>query len=332
MPVFTGLLFSLLVFSPKRWTLRTIRCVIENLAYTGPGFNRTRIAPTPSGYLHLGNVLSFVLTAALARASGARILLRIDDLDHERVRPTYIEDIFDTLDFLELPWNEGPRNVSEFEKEYAQRHRLPLYRKALEELAQGDRVFACTCSRTQLVQLNGELVHDGNCRHRHLPLDTPAACWRLRTDCAQRVTVQLRSGERLHPILPLSMHDFMVRKKDGWPSYQLASVIDDLYYGIGLIVRGADLWPSTIAQHYLAQTLGRSAFSEIRFYHHPLMMDTEGQKLSKSAGATSVYGLRKEGKKKEEIYGLIAKALGKKEPASNWQELASLLSFSETSV
>jgi glutamyl/glutaminyl-tRNA synthetase len=78
-------------------------------------FNKTRIAPTPSGYLHLGNVLSFAVTALLAKESGAKILLRIDDLDQARVNKRYLQDIFDTLNFLEIPWHEGPRNLEEFE-------------------------------------------------------------------------------------------------------------------------------------------------------------------------------------------------------------------------
>ncbi len=114
-------------------------------------FNRTRIAPTPSGYLHLGNVLSFALTATLAEQYGARILLRIDDLDRQRAQPAYIQDIFDTLEFLELPWHEGPRSVEEFEQQYSQVHRLPLYRQALEELKDKGAVFACDCSRSQML-------------------------------------------------------------------------------------------------------------------------------------------------------------------------------------
>ena len=96
-----------------------------------PTFQKTRIAPTPSGYLHLGNVLSFALTAALARRAGAAILLRIDDLDRERVSRDYVEDIFETLRFLGIPWDEGPRDFSEYERVWSQLHRLRLYREAL---------------------------------------------------------------------------------------------------------------------------------------------------------------------------------------------------------
>jgi len=110
-------------------------------------FNKTRIAPTPSGFLHLGNVLSFALTAALAKQHEAKILLRIDDMDQARAEQEYIQDIFDTLNFLEIPWDEGPRNAEEFKDNYSQLHRLTLYSEAIEQLRDNKLLFACTCSR-----------------------------------------------------------------------------------------------------------------------------------------------------------------------------------------
>src|ERR1700755_812419 len=110
-------------------------------------FKKTRIAPTPSGFLHLGNAYSFALTAALAEKYGAKILLRIDDLDRERVQKEYVQDIFDTLNFLELPWDEGPRNVMELERDWSQIHRMGLYKEALDLLREEGDLFACNCSR-----------------------------------------------------------------------------------------------------------------------------------------------------------------------------------------
>ena len=108
-------------------------------------FHKTRIAPTPSGYLHVGNVLSFAVTALLAQKSGAKTLLRIDDLDQPRVNKLYLQEIFDTLNFLEIPWDEGPRNLKEFDSDYSQLHRMPLYMQALKQLADEKLVFACSC-------------------------------------------------------------------------------------------------------------------------------------------------------------------------------------------
>ena len=112
-----------------------------------PRFRKTRIAPTPSGYLHLGNALSFLITASLAKKTGARVLLRIDDLDQPRVRREYLQDTFDTLRLLEINWEEGPRSVEEQEACFAQIHRMHLYRSVLQQLREGGHVFACTCSR-----------------------------------------------------------------------------------------------------------------------------------------------------------------------------------------
>ena len=108
-------------------------------------YNRTRIAPTPSGFLHLGNVLSFAITAALAERAGAKILLRIDDIDQARADKQYVQDIFDTLNFLEIPWHEGPRNVKQFEDQYSQLHRMGLYNEALTQLQGSKLVYACNC-------------------------------------------------------------------------------------------------------------------------------------------------------------------------------------------
>ena len=135
-------------------------------------YKKTRIAPTPSGFLHLGNILSFAITAALALKNGTKILLRIDDLDRARVNQLYIQDIFDTLEFLEIPWDEGPRNINELEGSWSQRYRTALYREALQQLANDGKIFACTCSRNQLLN-----KRPCNCRSRKIPINTENASW-----------------------------------------------------------------------------------------------------------------------------------------------------------
>lgn len=267
----------------------------------------TRIAPTPSGFLHLGNVFSFALTSAIAAERGARVLLRIDDMDRDRVSDVYVQDIFDTLRYLGISWDEGPSDLAEYKSTYAQIHRLGLYREALDRLREKGEVFACTCSRTQI----GSVRYPGTCRDKGIPLDAEGVSWRLRTDPTRVLTIRTTEGPGriaeglVHATLPTDMRDFIVRKKDGFPAYQLTSLVDDLHYGIDLIVRGGDLWASTLAQQYLGLVLGEKAFQDILFFHHPLLTDTDGRKLSKSAGATSVQALRKAGKTAEEIYGLI---------------------------
>ena len=266
--------------------------------------------------MHLGNVFSFSLTVALARRSGAGVLLRIDDLDRERVQREYVEDIFETLSFMKIPWDVGPRDVSEFEREYSQGHRLSLYRAALDRLREVGAVYACGCSRSQVLRASPEGVYPGTCRELGLDLDGEGVSWRMRTGAGvPGVTgfagAALGSGAvgfaEPGVVLPAEMRDFVVRKRDGFPAYQLSSVVDDLHYGVDLIVRGKDLWASTLAQYYLSYPLGADAFRAIHFYHHPLLT-ADGEKLSKSAGATSIRYLRQQGMKREEIYALIGRS------------------------
>jgi glutamyl/glutaminyl-tRNA synthetase len=266
-------------------------------------FYKTRIAPTPSGYLHIGNALSFLITANLAKKAGAKLLLRIDDLDRERTQKQYVEDIFDTLRFLQIEWEEGPKNYAAYESTWSQVHRMHLYEAALQQLSAAGLVYACTCSRTQWQQ---NASYTCTCCEKHLPLDTSFASWRLITNDTLPLTVRMLAGEIITTHLPAAMQSFIVRKKDGSPSYQLASLIDDEYFGIDAIVRGEDLWNCTLAQQYLALMLGKPFFQEIAFFHHPLVMDAGGYtKLSKSAGATSIRHLRSEGKRRADVLEMM---------------------------
>jgi glutamyl-tRNA synthetase len=243
-------------------------------------------------------------------------------MDQARAEQAYIQDIFDTLNFLEIPWDEGPRNAEEFKDNYSQLHRLPLYSEAIEQLRDNGLLFACTCSRKQLEK------EACTCFDRKIPLDTKDAAWRLHTYNNRELTIRDYNGKTVTTILPMDMQNFVVRKKDGFPAYQLTSIIDDMHYGVDLIIRGQDLWSSTLAQHELALALGKNEFQHITFYHHPLLTDELNQKLSKSAGATSVRYLRQNGKSPAQIYTMIAKMLGLDMIISNWEQLAGVvLSF-----
>lgn len=283
-------------------------------------FRKTRIAPTPSGYLHLGNVFSFILTTYKARRSGASILLRIDDMDQARAQDIYLQDIFDVLNYLELPWDDGPRNPVEFKQTFSQVHRLPVYHELLNQLLTQNKLFACSCSRSQLQQSAVDGSYPGTCLNPGIALDTPETNWRLITNSNETFTLYSQESNISTTSLPPDKNFFIVRKKDGMPSYQLASVSDDIHFGIDYIVRGLDLRSSSIAQRYLANQLPANSFQEATFYHHELIMDEEGKKLSKTAGSVSIRHLIKNGKKKEEVYQLLASITGL--PASgihNWE-------------
>lgn len=264
-------------------------------------FNKTRIAPTPSGYLHLGNAFSFILTSELAKKYGAKVLLRIDDLDRERVQENYVQDIFETLHFLNIEWQEGPKNIQEFEEQFSQLHRLKLYNKALVQLKQSGKIFACSCSRTQVSHNSENGAYAGTCKHKNIPLNASEVTWRLNTDDVKEITLNTLNEGNIKTQLPESMRYFVVRKKNGFPAYQLSSVVDDMYFGVDLIVRGQDLWDSTLAQLYLASVLEQEIFLKATFYHHALLTNSAGEKLSKSAGDTSIRFMREQGRTLKEI-------------------------------
>ncbi len=286
-------------------------------------FSKTRIAPTPSGYLHLGNVLSFAITAALAEKTGAKIFLRIDDIDRERTNKLFVQDIFDTLNFLDIPWHEGPRNLAAYEREYAYMHRAELYNNALRQLKDSGSIFACSCSRADMLSTNAERIYPGTCGSKHIPFDAENVNWRLYTDSLKELLVKKLPANIEAATLPADMQYFVVRRKDGSPAYQLTSLVDDLHYGVDLVVRGEDLWHSTLAQLYLASVLGGNSFADTTFFHHGLIAGPGGEKLSKSAGATSIQYLRKEGKSPHDIYKMLGDMLGINADVSNWQDLVS---------
>ncbi|MBL7934063.1 MAG: tRNA glutamyl-Q synthetase, partial [Bacteroidia bacterium] len=239
-------------------------------------FHKTRIAPTPSGFLHRGNLYSFLLTEALAKKTAAKILLRIDDLDADRVHDEYVEDIFDTLSFMGIGWQEGPKNSRELLEQFSQKRRMALYESALQKLRDKDLVFACNCSRAQVHSLNKDGIYPGTCRHKNIPLDSENVSWRLKTPLEKLIKVKLFEEEVQDVYLPTEVHDIVIRRKDKLPAYQLVSVADDAFFGVDLIIRGKDLWPSTLVQLYLAEYLDITAFKEITFSHHDLLLDEKG--------------------------------------------------------
>lgn len=260
---------------------------------------RTRLAPTPSGYLHVGNGFSFVLTWLWARASGGRIVLRIDDLDAARYRSEFAQDIFDSLQWLGLDYDEGPRSVKELENSYSQRHHLGEYLAALESLrgkaatgAVADRasadarlVYACDCSRKRLRGSGG--VYDGHCRDAGLDMDMPDRALRMRIP-GSPVRVQDALEGDVDVALSSEMGDFVLQRRDGLPAYHLASVVDDIRLGITHVVRGRDLLASSAAQLHLASCLGLDDFSRLTLCHHGWITGADGGKLSKSAGSLAL--------------------------------------------
>ncbi|KXX67817.1 glutamate--tRNA ligase family protein [Flammeovirga sp. SJP92] len=266
---------------------------------------RTRFAPTPSGFLHIGNAFSFILTWILARQEDGEILLRIDDIDSTRTRDEYIEDIFRSIEWLGLDYDNGPFSVDDFHKNWSQKIRNHRYTSAFEKLKDNGDLFACQCSRKQILETSPSGIYTGTCRDLNLPFDTPETAIRVTTSDVPILLEDLFIGD-IALNLNEVMKDFVIRRKDGIYAYQLASLIDDIDDSIDFIVRGEDLVESTIAQTFLANKLEIDAFEDIEFLHHPLLVDENGQKLSKSSGADSIKNLREEGMTPQEIYSQFA--------------------------
>lgn len=284
----------------------------------------SRIAPTPSGFLHIGNAFSFVLTWLLVRKASGKLMLRIDDMDAARKRPEYVEDIFRTLEWLGLDYDLGPQGPDDFERNFSQRHRLELYHSVLEDLKQvPGLLYACRCSRREIQHKSTNGIYPGTCRRENLPFDNQNSAIRLNMPEQAVVSYfELLSKKEVRQPLGQQMGDFVLWRKNGLPAYQLFSLVDDMDFGINLLVRGNDLCESTGAQLYLAECIFRKGqifrkeagdFMNAGFLHHPLLLNSQGEKLSKSKGATSLLEMRIAGKGPEEIYARVARFIGLQE-------------------
>jgi glutamyl/glutaminyl-tRNA synthetase len=238
---------------------------------------RTRLAPTPSGYLHLGNAVNFQLVSWLAEQEGAEVVLRIDDVDATRHRPEYVDDIFDVLEWMGISWDRGPRSREEFDAHFSLGRRTAHYRAALDRAqAGGLEAYACSCSRSAQrgVPTGGCAAR---CRDSQLTFEPGATSLRVHVPRGTVVSVE---GRPVH--VDREIGDFVVWRRDDMPAYHLASVVEDQENGITHVVRGHDLRPSTAAQLFLARPLEATAFASAVFLHHPLVADEQGRKLSKS--------------------------------------------------
>lgn len=249
---------------------------------------KSRIAPTPSGYLHKGNAFNFLLTNAMVRKHGGQLLLRIDDMDSNRSRPAYLAHIFSTLKALNIVPDEGPQSIADLQRQWSQKNRLQAYQMTLDKLVATGLVYACDCSRKQVAKDSINGIYSGRCRNRQLPLSKADAAWRI--DCRAAKKVEWAEGGKQYSIaLSEAMGDFVIRKKDGMPAYQVCSLTDDINFEINLIVRGQDLLESSAAQLWLAERIGAQEWKQsLTLLHHPLLLDDAGEKLSKSAGAAAI--------------------------------------------
>jgi len=286
----------------------------------------TRLAPSPTGALHLGNARTFLANWLLARQNGWKIILRIEDLDGPRIKAGADRQAIDDLRWLGIDWDEGP---------IYQSSRRETYAKAVQQLIENGRAYPCICSRREIDLSasaphaeDGSNVYPGTCRGKFKTMDEARAATgknpatRFAVEEEQIEFTDAFAGHRIFNV-KRELGDFVISKADGTPAYQLAVVVDDAAMGVNEVVRGDDLMDSTPRQILLYRALGMVERIP-RYTHLPLVIGEDGRRLAKRHGDTRIATYREAGVPAERVLALMARWLGM-EHISNSVSAASLL-------
>jgi glutamyl-tRNA synthetase len=275
-----------------------------------------RLAPSPTGGLHLGHARTFLLAWLAIRSQNGRVILRIEDLDAGRVRAGAAEGTLTDLQWLGLDWDEGP-DLGGPSKPYVQSERMVGYQTSLDRLKAMGLVYPCTCTRADIERAASAPhpedegpTYPGTCANRSAEdaasLGGRPFAWRFRVSDREVGWLDLFQGERT--IDPRRLGgDFVVARSGVGPSYQLAVVHDDATMGVSQVIRGDDLVPSTPRQILLYQALGWKPPS---FGHVPLAVGTDGRRLAKRDGSLKLATLRERGVDPTRLVGSIARSCG----------------------
>jgi glutamyl/glutaminyl-tRNA synthetase len=251
------------------------------------GFERTRFAPAPTGYLHLGHVANAAWTWGVARAAGASVLLRVEDHDRQRCRPEFDTALLEDLGWLGFRPDEGPVRQSDADAQLA-------YGETCERLRADGLAYGCDCTRSTFgawAREHGRAWSGPGCPGGCLERGLDGPMLRVTLGGGTEWWLDVAVGASEGPVAPAG--DLPIRDRHGNWTYGFCVVVDDLRQEIDLVVRGADLMEATPTQIRLARILGRS--SPPTYLHHPLVVRPDGSKLSKSAGDTGVRELRASG-------------------------------------
>lgn len=275
---------------------------------------RGRFAPSPSGFMHLGNAWTALLAWLDIRKRNGTMILRMEDLDPDRSKKEFADAILSDLKWLGLDWDEGPDKEGDYGP-YRQSERSEFYEAVFEKLLKQEKVYPCYCSRAELRNAafaphvgETEYPYSGRCRNMALERKQHPAeggrlpAFRLKVDSAEIVFYDEIYGlqkQRLEEVCG----DFVIRRADGVFAYQLAVVIDDADMQVSRVVRGADLLNSTPRQIYLWKLLGKTP---PYYLHVPLLVSSDGTRLSKRHGSLTLKALRSSGVKPEEVIGKLA--------------------------
>ena len=271
---------------------------------------RGRLAPSPTGLLHLGHARTFWIAAQRAAATSGELLLRNDDLDRDRCRPEFVDAMREDLAWLGLRWREPM---------ISQSARLVAYRAALEHLHAAGLIFPCTRSRRDVLEAAGA-PHEGGADDEPLypqafrpPAGAPppplgaiiTANWRFHVPDGEEISFTDARLGRQAAVAGRDFGDFLVWRRDGTPSYQLACAVDDAEFGITEVVRGEDLVRSTFRQLLLFRALGAPPPA---YFHAALLRDDQGARLAKRHDALSLRALRAAGRSPAELIAGFAAA------------------------
>lgn len=274
---------------------------------------RGRLAPSPTGHLHLGNAWSFLLCWLAVRSAGGRLVLRMEDIDPARSRPSFAEGIMRDLAWLGLDWDEGPDVGGPFAP-YTQSERLERYGEIIETLTGLGHTYPCYCTRKELKTMASAPhaedvgpVYPGTC------LGLSAGERAEREGRGRKPSLRLHGNaetvfeDLVHGEVRLGWMDcggdFPLRRSDGVVSYQLAVTVDDMDQDISLVVRGADILPCTPRQILLFRLLGKPV---PEYAHVPLVLDHSGERLAKRHEGCELRALREAGVSPRAITGYLA--------------------------
>jgi glutamyl-tRNA synthetase len=265
-----------------------------------------RLAPSPSGRLHVGHARTFLLAWWHVRARGGRVLLRLEDLDRVRVKPGASAECLADLEWLGLDWDEGP---------WLQSEHTGFFEEALEKLLARGLAYHCACSRAEIARAqsaphasDGELRYPGHCRELGLaPAEGSAAlAVRLRVPAGK---VRLHDGFQgpFEHDVQAEVGDFLLARRDGFFAYQLAVVVDDARTGVTEVLRGDDLLPSATRQWHLQRALDLASPA---WFHVPLVLDERGERLAKRRADLALADLRARGVDPRALVGWVARSAG----------------------
>jgi glutamyl-tRNA synthetase len=261
---------------------------------------RGRLAPSPTGYLHLGHARTFWIAQERARANGGELILRNEDLDATRFKMEFVCAMLEDLRWFGFAWSEGPDIGGKFSP-YNQSERMNFYRAALEKLRAGNFIYPCTCSRKDILAAtraphandDDEPIYPGTCRqNRKSEIGNRKFNWRFRVPDGETISFADGNFGEQKFTAGKDFGDFVVWRGDDVPAYQLACVADDAAMQISEVVRGADLLVSTARQILIYRALG---LTPPEFFHCKLMLDENGERLAKRHDALSLRKLRELG-------------------------------------